>query len=509
MPRTLIGNDSSGSGCIKIMKDLADNPYSTADSLRYKFLYNSKNNVQANLVDIQVVNVLFATGAGWIFYPAGSNSSTFTSMGSGYAAGTIWAYKNEYFPSLRYSVPLFDIKFKMAGGVVYNQQMTQWQDKFDYYNGQGGSYKTGNGELFGWATGVNMSAFGGATMPNGGIFANITGNDGQTAFNKFLSRDKRIVTWNLPGNNVAVGSPSLPPNGSKTLVIKSDQFKIAKPGYNVDTATGAQVAFDASNIPVKVLRSGDIALPAGVSYYETGVTLPDTVALDVHFYDGATITYPNNPKSVDFGATYWFDGSRIGFNATASMRARFMLYMEDNTPPANGSNKVFRQFNDGTQDVVQFLRPGSSDPPTWADIIVDSRYPAVQILAEGYFTVPVGNGALTDIPFDGNGMFPMVKYVTEHGAGNGASVGHNNVPISWTGMFRLPFLKVLKYVAPGGQSHAGESSYCQLTANNARFVTFRGNVGDYYNRQDSPGTWATSGAYAPIGIRYYIFGIPQ
>lgn len=81
-----------------------------------------------------------------------------------------------------------------------------------------------------------------------------------------------------------------------------------------------------------------------------------------------------------------------------------MLYLEDNSAPTSGSYKVWRQFNDGTQDVVQFLRPGAANPPSWADIIIDTRWPAVQILAEGYFTVNSGNDVITDVPFDGAGM---------------------------------------------------------------------------------------------------------
>ncbi|MCK3780470.1 hypothetical protein MZK49_27670 [Ensifer sesbaniae] len=85
---------------------------------------------------------------------------------------------------------------------------------------------------------------------------------------------------------------------------------------------------------------------------------------------------------------------------------------------------------------------------------------------------------------------------------------NNQLLTSWTNVYRLPFVKRLKYTAPGNQSHAGESTYCELTQNNARFWTFAGNVGDYYNRRDSPGSWRTTGATPPLGIRYYVFGIP-
>ncbi|SDA39494.1 hypothetical protein [Sinorhizobium sp. NFACC03] len=507
MARIRIGNDSTGAGALKIMKNNADDPYSTPDSERWKFLYNSKFDIQASLCDIWVVNT-FQAGNSVTYYPPGSNAATFTYMSVTVAQGTLWGFRNSAFPTLRYNVPLFDVKAKKGGGSnVYNQQMVAWTDSGEYYHGQGGYYAVGNFAQLGWVENMVLNnSLGNFAY---GIPVIVTPNDGIDAFNRFRSRDKRVIVWNLPGNNAAPDdAPILAPNGTKTIKITSTETKIAKPGYNVDTATPQQMAMDPSKMPVKVIAAADIALPAGVSYYNTGVPLPDTVVLDVHFYDSATIMYPSNPQVLDFGAEYWFDGTNIGFNATKAMRARFMLYLEDTSVPTGGSNKPLRKFTEGGVDVVQILRPGSADPPSWADIIVDTRRPQVQILAQGYFTFGAGNGVITDIPFDGTGMFPMVKYLTHHGAGNGASVGQNNLPMSWSAMWRLPFVKRLKYPY-SGQAHAGESTYCELTANNARFYTFAGNVGDYYNRADSPGNWRTSGAYAPGGIRYFIFGIPQ
>ncbi|WQO65071.1 hypothetical protein U8C40_18550 [Sinorhizobium medicae] len=504
MVRTMIGPDSTGAGCIKITKNNADNPRTTPDSQRSKFLYNSKFTIQASVADMEKCNQVSRPGsldsAQYYYHPSGSNSSNYQKAeGSGGGSST-WLYRNSAFPTLRYNVPLFDWKQKKGGGSNrYNQMMVHWKDSGKYYQGRGGYYEVGNARQGGWLKDYDgvVSQYGSMAY---GTYADITVNDDIDAFNKFQSRDKRLVVWNLPGDSTAVDEAlALAPNGKKTFKISPSFMKIAKPGYDVETATAAQLAFDSTRIPVKVIKAADIALPSGVSYYETGITLPDMVALDVHFYSGSTIMYPTNPADLDFGAEYWFDGSRIYFDASQSMRARFMLYLEDNSAPTSGSYKVWRQFDDGTQDVVQFLRPGAANPPSWADIIIDTRWPAVQILAEGYFTVNSGNDVITDVPFDGAGMFPMVKYITTHGAGSRSNLG------SWANIYKLPFIKRLKYTY-SGQSHAGESSYCELTANNARFHTFRGNVGDYY--QDDSLDWQTDGAYPPVGIRYFIFGIP-
>ncbi|QRY68206.1 hypothetical protein JVX98_07930 [Ensifer sp. PDNC004] len=512
MARWRIGNDYTGSAAVKVMKNNADDPYSTPDSERWKFLYNSKL-PKVNIADMELCNVIsrpgLNDGAVYNYHPAGSNSSNYQKCEGSGGGMSEWFYRNSAFPTLRYNVPLFDWKAKKGGGSNrYNQQMVHWTDSGSYYRGQGGFYAVGNYAQVGWVEGFTGSVSQYGSMAYGAL-TRITARDTIDAFNKFLSRDKRLIVWNLPGNNVPLDEAApLAPNGTKTFKITPQALVIAKPGFHVDTATPAQLAIDTSRIPVKVIAAADIALPAGISFYETGIPLPDMVALDVHFYNGSVINYPSSPVDLDFGAEYWFDGTKIYFAASQAMRARFFLYLEDNSPPTSGGNRVWRTFTENGVAVFQLLRPGSANPPNWNDIYVDTRWPQVQILAEGYFNVAAGNDVIVDVAFDGTGMFPMVKYLTAHGGGSYQTLGFT-VSGSWNAMYRLPFVKRLKYIYNGNQYHAGESTYCELTANNARFHTFAGNVGDYYNRGDSPGNWRTSGAYAPSGIRYYIFGIPQ
>ncbi|WP_026616373.1 hypothetical protein [Ensifer aridi] len=504
MVRTMIGVDSTGAGCIKIMKNNADDPRTTPDSQRSKFLYNSKFALQASVADIEICNVITSSGSVvYRYFPAGSNASNYTSMEGSGGGDSTWLYKNAHFANLKYDVPLFDWKAKSNTTQRYNQAIVQRRFSGQYYHDQGGYYFTGNQRQGAWLQGYNgnISQWGSFAF---GTYADITTSTLNDQFNRFLSRDKRLIVWNLPGNSEAPkDAPPLAPNGQKAIRIASNAMLIARPGYNVDTADYWQIAYDSRRLPVKVIAAADIALPGGITDYDTGVALPDTVAADVHFYTGSTIMYPNNPVDLDFGAEYWFEGSRIRFSGGGNgMRARFMIYLEDNSAPSGGSNKVLRQFNDGTRDVVQFLRPGSADPPSWADIIIDTRWPAVQILAEGYFAVAAGNNVQTTINFDANGMFPMVKYITEHGSGSRSNLG------SWQKSFKMPYVKRLVY-SYQGRPDAGDSTYCALTNTSATFHTFRGNVGDYYNDAGDPGTWKTTGVGdPPLGIRYYIFGIP-
>jgi hypothetical protein len=504
MVRTMIGVDSTGAGCVKIMKNDADNPRATPDSQRSKFLYNSKYALNASIAHIEVINQIASSGGVvYLYYPSGSNSGNYQKcQGSGGGEST-WLFRNTAFPKMKYNMPLFDVKATRTNTGRFNQMRIQRRYSGKYYHDQGGYFFMGN-----WYQGPWMKDFSGVVSQYGsmayGTFQEITNSNNDDAYNRFLSRDKRLIVWNLPGNEEpSKEAQPLAPNGTKSVIIRSNAMIIAKPGYNAETANEWQVAFDSRRVPVKVLVADDIAIPAGESFYETGITLPGNIALDVHFYTGSTIYYPFNPDIGDgVGAEYWFSGSRIYFNASGAMRARFMLYLDAGNSPTNGSNRVLKTFTEGGIDVVQFLRPGAANPPSWADIIIDTRWPCVQIIKEGYFSVPVGNQQETVVTFDGTGMFPMVKYMTKHAAGSEDFVG------SWQESIKLPTVRQLVYTAPGGIYECGDSTHCRLTQTSATFVTNRGNPGDYYNDADNPGTWRTEGADNVLGIRYYILGIP-
>lgn len=501
MTRTMIGRDSTGAGCVKIMKNDADDPRTTPDSQRSKFLYNSKYALNASIAHIEVINSGFS-GSTYQYFPAGSTSSNYQkALGQG-GGEAWWFFRNSAFPKMKYNMPLFDVKATRTNTGRFNQQRIQRRYSGKYYNDQGGYFFMGN-----WAQEPWVKNFSGVVSQYGsfpyGTFAHITTSTLDDAYNRFQSRDKRLIVWNLPGNeDPSLEAPALAPNGAKNIIIRSDKMVIAKPGYNAETATEWQVAFDSRRVPVKVIAAADIAIPAGESFYETGMTLPNTIALDVHFYTGSTIYYPWTPNLGDgVGADYWFSGSRIYFNASGAMRARFMLYLDAGDSPTSGSNRVLREFTEGGQDVVQFLRPGSANPPSWADIVIDTRWPCVQIIAEGYFNVAVGSPLETVINFEAAGMFPMVKYMTKHGGGSEQNFG------SWQEAIKLPSVRQRIY-SSNSNFECGDSSHCRLTQTSATFVTNRGQPGDYYNDADDPGTWRTDGADNVLGIRYYILGIP-
>lgn len=502
MTRTLIGLDHEGVACVKVTKGSLD-PVTTPDSNVGAFLYNSKL-----AADVKMTSITTIEYSGTLKYlPDGSNRDTYTAaiIFGGSTASTEYV-TGAHVGSL-YTLPLYDVKAtrkdngRYIGGVVY--------DHYVGYQERGGNWVTiaaytGSG----WRASATFNNSNLRTMADAiGISAFSSAQGDAMRY-----PDRKLVVWRLPGDETAIidGAPLSPVAGQRTVEINSTACRVAKPGYDVRTATATQLAFDSGSNPIKIIAAADIAVPAGESYYDTGLTLPDSVLADVHFYVGSTIYYPANPVDYRLGAEYWFSGSRIYFqNNYVACRARFIVYAYDETPQTSGANDVLRQFTVNGENVVQFLRPGAGASPAFADIVLDSRWPSMRMLAEGYIPVTANGEQTYTVNFDGSGVWPMVKYMTVHPGGSQSSGA-----ISWSKEVRLPYVNTvgLAYGSPGWTKwQGGDSTYCMLGASSATFKTFRGASiqARFSNANDFPNSPSHTYDPAPIaGIRYFILGIP-
>ena len=502
MTEVLIGNDSTGVACVKITKGTYD-PITTSDALRERFYFNSKWKDQVDTPDIEQCTQVGGSSEGGDRQPSGASSSSFTRARYWYgtAAGrmTFYWFAKARFPGLRYNVPIIDLKHRAANGRFQQGKQVRkergFANDFGVYGGRI-EFDRPRGE---WFTGYNYDIDGASYDVNQASCSgpiDIGGSSADTVF---------AVVWNLPGNNVDLDGPSSPPSpsGKETVLITSTQCRVAKPGYDVNSATPEQLAFDSTGRPLNVIAAADIAVPAGASSYDTGIDLPDAVVAEVCFYTGSTLYYPSIPRDSDgLGAEYWFDGTRIRFNNDGvACRARFIIFGVDPLGPSSGANDVLRPFTDGGENHVQFLRPGASATPRFSDIVIDSRRPVIQILADGYVGVPVADGHSQTISFDAAGFFPLVKFVTVHGSGgDGLS--------TWSTRSRAPVVKrLLPQIVSGQNQNAGDSAHCTYTATGATFFTNRGKPVDRY--YTSLGELVTVADSNPIvGIRWFVLGIP-
>lgn len=507
------GKDYEGVACFKITKGDRD-PRQIPDSERGAFYFNSKWAADVRVISSEIMPTMSLGAFSTYFYPPGSGTSSYTWCADNYSnAGNsvqqLNYYRNSSFPDLVYDLPLHEVKpIRITNGrFVQNGMIISYRG----YEDRGTRRSTPNAAYYGWCKnyrdGLRTVVGSVDGIPQLPAFPT-TPSSGSERFRSALA------VWNLPGDETPIrdGIPQAPIFGQRVIVINKDGIKVAKPGFDTRTATTTQLALDSSKRPAKIIAADDIALPAGVTEYNLGFAVPASTLVDVHYYIGNTIYYPASPSDLNFGGEHWISGGKLYFNNVAACRARFIVYAFDNTPQTVGNNDVWRRLMVDGQRVIQVLRPGASANPSFADIVLDSRWPCLQILKEGF--IPVGSGLQEhNITFEGGAeVFPFVKYTTVHPGQATSGLG-----VAIDKSVRQPRVAIGR-VTHGGSVHVplyqcGDSTYCRLTDTQATFYTARG----------APiwAFWATSQDYtnknvtyeydvAPLyGIRYYIFGLPK
>lgn len=514
-PRTFIGVDATGAACLKIMNDAADNPVTTPDSAVHKFRYNSKYDVIPEIAGLVYPfdGPNYATGGGWVYYPSGRNHTNFDYAVRGLPSFPTYreiAPSMAYYANLDYRDPLFmeflqrpgDNEFVNTQTVTINQGV-----------GNGGFVACGataGAAWFGGAQWVETGSSWEGTFPSNEAIWNTVGTvSGGQAAAQYPPYTTVTAFWNLPANNVPLNdAPTLTPvSGQKSIKINPGEFKVAKPGYSVDTATGSEVAFSSERRPVKIIKSGDVLLAGGggTLSVDLGITVSDKMVAYVHCYvDGGAVYWPAHPLHPINGVTYRFSGQSIVFtNNNQTCRVRYFVIAEDDQPATSGTNKVFQQFTAGGEEVVQILSPGSADPPRLADIVIDSRWPMLTLLDEGWFDV--SNGAqVHTATFSNPGMLPMVVY--------NLMCVRAEAPTFL--MKKAPYVKRFRHAIYEPDRQAGDSTYAEINPNGTevKFYTYRGRpVDSYYRNLTEASAFIRTVVPDPFpifGLRYYVFGIP-
>ncbi|WP_174800674.1 hypothetical protein [Martelella limonii] len=498
MSQTFIGIDYEGVPSVKISIDSHD-PATTPDTVYGAFLYNSKFD------PIRYWGAVTISDAGNAplsqYFPAGTNKNNYQLLISKPSTTSYW-FRNSYFAGLHYSQPVFQQKRKTFSG-RYSGKVVQQPFGFE---SRSGYFASSGAWSDPWYANYNNFAFNDVGYVGYGTTA-----QPNYASNGSPESNMVLEVWDLPGNaDPILDPPRAPVSGQTSIFIDSTTCRVAKPGYDVWAATETQLAFDSAILPIKVVAANDVAVPTGISWINVGA-IPDDCLIDVHFYAGGEIYYPISPLiggNASLGAEYWLANGQLIFdNPYGACRARFMIYSKNGAGPTYGANDVLRHLHDGVRNVTQFLRPGCGPNPSFADIILDSRWPAVRIIREGYIPITADGAQQWPVAFDAGGAWPFVKYMTEHGA-------HSSSEHSYSSAVREPYSKILYTNGIGSfGGTAGDTSYCRLTGSEARFFTFRGApVRNYYADAQAYSANRLSQTYdeSPIvGIRYYIFGIPQ
>lgn len=323
------------------------------------------------------------------------------------------------------------------------------------------------------------------------------------------------VFWNLPATQAAMPIYNSAPN-KEVLVMSASRVVMSRPGFSVDESEGVnQRIFDSDLNPSLCIMHGETSTIAASSSVTipapSGLTLSEHTVVDmmVRGVGGPQYIPPFVPSG--YMRNNWMNYSykinptniQIFNEGSDSIIVRYLVFDADMTPPSTGGSQIMFKGNDGSRDYIQIKRPGTSDPASKVnDIILDTRYPMLQIVKEGFIPLSsfstsgvenatsFGNRQHT-VSFENNGFLPFVKY----------TLVCPNVCLS-------PVMtQAYNYTSGGGPvwgPPSNQSSLCRLTNNSAKFWISPGNwsgmstVPPYDYIYDCPD---------PLGIRYYIFGI--
>ncbi|RJG44909.1 hypothetical protein [Mesorhizobium sp. DCY119] len=507
MARLFMGKKTSGGGgVVKVMKDNTDDPNTTPNTDFGKFLFNSETQDIGYITGLWSVpfSAFQSSGSTPVYGPAGSTSGNalYYTYYLGLRQG--WFSINRIFGAPPYTFnPMIEIRTRQSNG-----RYSAGASRYTTYNmgSNSGVHVSAPGYV---ARGGETAAPNGWT-PGGWVyyFTAPVGDSGGT----YVS-----TVWELPCDNVAIGSPTATPvAGQCNVRINPTTVKVARPGFDVGSATGRQLILDSDRVYAKVLKAGEITIAAGAYATITSpVPIPATAYLDWNWYfTGGSVIWPpattgQVAKDTENGLEYSISGSTVTVYNTgsASITVRYMLCAdnEDSTPSTGGS-KILFSGNDGIQDFVQIKRPGSSDTSTkLRDILLDTRFSYIPIIAEGWLapsdctesatSTRFGNKAKT-ISFTNTGFIPFVKMIVKQ---NTSTAGLQ---------YREPRSRMLVFYGSSGLNwtQGNEGTVALISNTSVKFHMCTG--GNTWIDPANPNSGIRDAGDDPLGIRYYIFGIP-
>lgn len=355
----------------------------------------------------------------------------------------------------------------------------------------------------------------------------------QSSNNSSITRvSSMLTTFQLPLRNDPLPDFSAAPvSGQQALLLTPTTARLALPGRTVSDPDVDHYTFHEDKIPAKIMAAGDINV-GGTGTVDILCPLPLTpyTYMDFHVRKQADAEFWHPPfyngvsSNGNYAFTYFVDipNQKITItNGTGTpLVVRYVIHADAEVAPTTGGKKVFYKGNDGTQDFIQIKRPGSSDlAPNLNDIIVDTRLAYLPILAQGFLNWP--------------GDFPTVISGSERYKGERmASIAINNP----SPKLKL-FCKQIVCFDPLSSPVAARSGYHRVFADNtggwigrascesswARIYADETGV-DFYMSGDNPQNVMDGGAasyvkkmtgnsssvqVSALGLRYYIFGIPQ
>lgn len=537
MTRMRFGYKPGIGPALKIMRNDADDPWTTPNDQFGRFAFNSETQTISYLLGI----LPFQYGGPSVYPPAELHLTgnaywptpyhlvlSRTNNNPGYY------YEDHYFDAAGYFgldyQPLAEVRRKVAdSGNQFNGM--RWEDVITR---QGGPGVPGSGEARRYSAydsnfvrELYPANMGGASIVTPPFVVGM--NSGVAA----SRRDAALSVWEFPRENVAYSLPSAAPvSGQKVLTLRPTRAAMARPGFDLDATDARQYIFDSNRVPAKILAAGDMTLGAGatqavmISAFAPLSPWTYVDAMTRRVNDpliGNTFLHPTMPYQMSGPVnddtsmfSYEVQEDRVVFRSTRDFAVviRYLICADDEQGQSAGASRVLR--GGPALGYIQICRPGAAEPPRLKDILVDSRLPYLPVIEQGYIPASAFNNVNTEsnagqkrgthyaapITFANDGSFkPFLKYTKVIEA---TGVGYNPHATRWwhsndggvadTLHWRYPSTSILAQV--------------EDTA-----VTFFGNPNNPGEARWRPDGDGGSEFYyttpVPTGVRYYVLAIPS
>lgn len=411
MARLAVYNDGTNTA-VRVAKNNADNPWEIPITSYGKLSFDSLNQSQASpLGYFEYKKSVFAPypsiGGGNYYnynYPHGvSNGNATHRFGTGNNGYLL--VSNEYLARTR------GVSF-LPFAVQKNKDDNGWvsqQRSFTSYTIRPGLYARGSvlslvnecrlfstseytSQVLGAGTEVDTPSYSG--------FALEYRPEYDLAAQAYFHPEYDVTYWSLPANNISWPSASPPVTAGKKLAkFTNSSIAIAKQGYDVETATPSQLLISDTEQTVSVIATGVVRVNAGATVnvaLPSGIIYDDTMSVDCIVNEvGQNAFFPtfyrlrNNPSAFPNwrqGVDTRIVGSNLQIRNpySTNLDCRYIVTNFIDSASAGTSDVRIRT----TDDYVQLLKPNAHEPtPRVDDILLDTRFPYLPVVANGYWNL--------------------------------------------------------------------------------------------------------------------------
>jgi len=199
--------------------------------------------------------------------------------------------------------------------------------------------------------------------------------------------EDRIVFTELPIEDNAYPSTVGAFAADKLIVrIAPDEVRIAKPGFDVATATRDQLLLSSDKVPMKVVATGSFTLAAsGTLSIPVAVPISPRCVVEAQVnVTGQTLLLPpypdNNVDEIKLEHRIVSGAIEFRNQSTVSLDCRFFVLADDINLATSGSAKVIEVVADSH---VLIRRPNSAGTVD-RDVLLDTRAAFLPIVAQGW-----------------------------------------------------------------------------------------------------------------------------